>query len=1173
MSTASTANVLKEDGSTPADPFDMGGGRVDLSMAGQAGLVLDESTADFLAADPALGGQPKDLNLASLGEDQCLLSCTWTREVTNPQGFTTTWEAVTTAPAGMTLTVTPSTFSLAPSASQVLTITADVASMPVDQWAFAEVTLQPTMAYLQVAHLAPFAADPGTAVTVTLNSTAVLTDFAFADSTGYIPVPAGSYLVEIFPGGSSTAAISDTLMVSSGTDYTVIAVGDGVNQALDLLALVDDNSAPAAGDAKLRIGHLAPFASGAATADVRLEDGSPVITDVVYGAVAPYLSLPEASYDLRITAPGGDPTLINPLAVGLNDGDILSAFAVGDGANQALGVFALPSGKPGFLLPLYLGAELYLPLVPRNDGGALAAPERLGVEDYSHITAALLNNANAVPPAHFPVAVKPTTGTVPDHVDIFTRRDAGSKTLADLTAIEITDLTVDAYGLTQAALTTQLLDQDPTNDDPYDTITGTFYVTTTVPSGAIRLVAETYNSTAVDMDLFVGTGDTPSAGTEVCSSTTATAFEYCEITEPAAGTWWVLVQNWDDSASPPDAVTLAYGVVPGTDAGNMTVVGPSSQPELDPFDLTIFYDEPAMTAGDRWYGAFDLGSDAGSPGNIARVTVDVQRFDDDVTKTVSDDTPDFSDTLTYTITVLPNITGVDLTYALTDTIPAGLTYVGGSAAANFGTVNVVGDTLTWTGEMPGKGSYAVETSMTDPVGCIMPLANSGAYVDLEGYGILTDPGISGDTVWYSFNPSGGEFEFFGENQGEVINFTDDGFAFFDPSTPGATPYANEPIPTAGDPDNLMSIFWRDLEIVYDAGLNRGVSLANLTSGGVPSAAIVEYDDVEDWPAGSGTTYDVEMLARYFADPGWYEYIFAYDNLNGNVLTGTIGLENASGTDGAEYAYDNIAVTDGMAVCFDYSDPTTPAEITYQVTIDGIGMLTNDVVSTTDDPGSMPETTSVTVDIVGGPAIGFTKTVGTDINECATTGSIIVGPGTDVYYCYEVVNTGTFTLTLHDLVDTELGTILDDFPFSLTPGASVFVTQTANITTTTINTATWTAFNAGPVDVASASDSATVLVNQPAPLVCNGATVGFDVGVPFDWVVADNEMSGVAWTSIALSGESGNFTGGTGEAASVSSDVAGAAEFDTELWSPPFDTTGWITVTLDYLVNYQNFAGA
>ena len=51
-------------------------------------------------------------------------------------------------------------------------------------------------------------------------------------------------------------------------------------------------------------------------------------------------------------------------------------------------------------------------------------------------------------------------------------------------------------------------------------------------------------------------------------------------------------------------------------------------------------------------------------------------------------------------------------------------------------------------------------------------------------------------------------------------------------------------------------------------------------------------------------------------------------------------------------------------------------------------------------------------IPSNPAITLTKTVGTDASVCATTDEITVPAGTEVAYCYEVVNTGDVTLNLH-----------------------------------------------------------------------------------------------------------------------------------------------------------------
>ncbi len=104
------------------------------------------------------------------------------------------------------------------------------------------------------------------------------------------------------------------------------------------------------------------------------------------------------------------------------------------------------------------------------------------------------NIAAQAPDAHFPLAVVPVAGVVPDLVEITTRRNAGSELVTGLQSFEITDLTTESFGLVQATLTSEELSQDPTNSDPYDNLNDgtTFFITTVVPADAKRLVAAAY---------------------------------------------------------------------------------------------------------------------------------------------------------------------------------------------------------------------------------------------------------------------------------------------------------------------------------------------------------------------------------------------------------------------------------------------------------------------------------------------------------------------------------------------------------------------------------------------------------------------------------------------------------------------------------------------------------
>ena len=163
---------------------------------------------------------------------------------------------------------------------------------------------------------------------------------------------------------------------------------------------------------------------------------------------------------------------------------------------------------------------------------------------------------------------------------------------------------------------------------------------------------------------------------------------------------------------------------------------------------------------------------------------------------------------------------------------------------------------------------------------------------------------------------------------------------------------------------------------------------------------------------------------------------------------------------------------------------TPVAVTFNSTGLTPGAYNAHLCVTSNDPtpgpgnGTNLVTVPVTLTVQAfTPSIALAKTVGTDPLTCATTDEITVPANTDVTYCYSVENTGNQTLTRHDLVDSELGALLNNFSYSLAPGASVFITATTNIAVTTVNTATWTAYNptdGGPVGV-SATDAATVTV--------------------------------------------------------------------------------------------------
>lgn len=153
MTTAVTENQFKPDGTTPADPFDVGAGRDDLTNAALAGIVFDETTANYQAANPGTGGDVRTLNLPSLYNSYCEGICSWTRVVSSTQDATVTWTASFDAPAGMTISVVPASFNLAAYDTQEIVITANVSGLTIGDWAFAQVNLTPSDTSIPEAHL------------------------------------------------------------------------------------------------------------------------------------------------------------------------------------------------------------------------------------------------------------------------------------------------------------------------------------------------------------------------------------------------------------------------------------------------------------------------------------------------------------------------------------------------------------------------------------------------------------------------------------------------------------------------------------------------------------------------------------------------------------------------------------------------------------------------------------------------------------------------------------------------------------------------------------------------------------------------------------------------------------------------------------------------------------
>lgn len=259
LMTTGMDNMVKEDGVTIADPFDYGGGRVQVDQAVAVGLVLDETIANFDAADPALGGDPKSLNLPDLVDETCQVTCDWTRTVKNVSGTTMSWTVSTSTRGGMTLAVTPNAFTLAPGATQTLEVTADTLLGNVGDWNFGKVILTPDLrgvALLPEQHLT-VAAFFGTTTNEQVISKSVNAEVASTgqtlsyavELTNISPTETGPYtLTDPIPDGTEYVPGSAMIALNGGTTTTPVnydAGTDTINWAGDLdTAFLDVAPAP-----------------------------------------------------------------------------------------------------------------------------------------------------------------------------------------------------------------------------------------------------------------------------------------------------------------------------------------------------------------------------------------------------------------------------------------------------------------------------------------------------------------------------------------------------------------------------------------------------------------------------------------------------------------------------------------------------------------------------------------------------------------------------------------------------------------------------------------------------------------------------------------------------------------------------------------------------------------
>lgn len=182
MTTARTS-VLKEDGTTPATPFDDGSGRVDLARAGNPGITFDVAASTYETELDALW----NANYPSLFLPAMPGLMTVFRTAHDVTGLASQWQIVATSPDDVLVTV-PALLDVPANGDAMLPITIDARSVPLGETRHAVLTLtktgaasgltfpitlvrgQPAVEITNTCVPATFAVDTTTTCTVTLEN-------------------------------------------------------------------------------------------------------------------------------------------------------------------------------------------------------------------------------------------------------------------------------------------------------------------------------------------------------------------------------------------------------------------------------------------------------------------------------------------------------------------------------------------------------------------------------------------------------------------------------------------------------------------------------------------------------------------------------------------------------------------------------------------------------------------------------------------------------------------------------------------------------------------------------------------------------------------------------------------------------------------------------------------
>ena len=292
MSTSKYMDIFTHTGA-PAQPLDMGAGRLDLTNAADPGVILDPPSLSFGAVTY---GDTKTIevkltSVASAAETYAIST------VNTEMGF----GSLTTVDG---MTVDPLSVTLAPGETKTVKVTWDTTKSKGQGDNQGFVLMKGTM---HQAHMPAWM------------------------RVAYAPMP---------------TLLEANMPFPAGVDVTLAAIG--MAPALEALVMVDNNSAPAAGMARVRFVHASPDAPAV---DIALKNGPVLLPNIAYKGHAEG-EVPAGTYDLEVRVAGTAAVALALPGTKIDAGKIYTVFAegtvTGPDGNKLQAVWAAmdPSAPP-----------------------------------------------------------------------------------------------------------------------------------------------------------------------------------------------------------------------------------------------------------------------------------------------------------------------------------------------------------------------------------------------------------------------------------------------------------------------------------------------------------------------------------------------------------------------------------------------------------------------------------------------------------------------------------------------------------------------------------------------------------------------------------------------------------------------------------------------------------